>query len=795
MKKYKIIFSIITFIIILFIYNTSISKATEINNNQEDVVTVEKTIELDENVLMDNSRLYSRLTVSPKSLSQEDIEEYYYNQLTSDISRQIYNAMLKDTTGEGTVTIKLEGCRYKVSDTSEDKLWECFDANLAPYLYDGMCAFRLDNSDRYWWREAKVNYKGKVDADESMLEITEFSVISVFEERADINNFNSKIQEVANSITGNSEYDIVRSIHDYICENVIFAENVDENIVHTAYGALMNGEAVCEGMAQLFKILCDKKGLKTIYIYGGSEANTITHAWIYLYHTYEQKWYAIDVTWDNDSSGTSNNHTYFMVGGNSKNDNNQTFLETHIPYVRQYVIQNTTFQVPVLSTEAYEKFSGKVEYSTKINTNNNVIVKIKANRAMNEIDGWELSSDGLTMQKEYTENTNEDIVVSNSRGEEFEVSVNVDNIDKTGPNITVDYSTTEKTNKPVTVTLNSDEKLQEVDGWTISSDAKSMQKEYSGNTTETIQVYDLLGNATTVNINVNNINTVGPKCTVEYTTLDPTNEDVGVMIYSDLDLKPVEGWEISEDQKTLSKIYSENTSEIVQVEDLYGNTNIVNVNINNIDKDNPEVEVNYSEEELTNKDIEVTIKANERIKQLTGWEISEDETEISRTYSENTEEEIEIEDLAGNTVVAQINISNIDKQAPELSITYSTEEMTDKVQVEITADEEIKQLEGWEISEDRMTITKVYTNNTVETVEIEDLAGNKTEQVIEIKNIEENGEEASTSNTSNTTQNGDETVYNGVLPYAGESKLIICLIAGILIAGIIYYKKYKKYDK
>ena len=639
-----------------------------------------------------------------------------------------------------------------------------------------------------------LTYNYTVYVTNKIIEINSVVIKSSMEEKSDVNNFNKKLQEVANSITGNSEYDIAKSIHDYVCKNVKYEQVENTYIDQTAYGALMNGKAVCEGQAHLLALLCRAKELKTIYVMGTAvqyDGETGDHGWIYLYHTAEQKWYAIDVTWDNDSSGASNNHTYFMVGSNTKKGG-QAFIDTHIPLVISYNGQHTTFQVPVLSTEAYEKFSGKVEYSTRIDTNNNVIVKIKANRAMNEIDGWELSSDGLTMQKEYTENTKENIVVKNSRGEEFEVSVNVDNIDKTGPNITVDYSTTEKTNKPVTVTLNSDEKLQEVDGWTISSEAKSMQKEYSENTTETIQVYDLLGNATTVNINVNNINTVGPKCTVEYTTLDPTNEDVGVMIYSDLELKPVDGWELSEDQKTLSKIYSENVNESIEVEDLYGNTNVVNVNINNIDKDNPEVEVNYSEEELTNKDIEVTIKANERIKQLTGWEISEDETEISRTYSENTEEEIEIEDLAGNTVVAQINISNIDKQVPELSITYSTEEMTDKVQVEITADEEIKQLEGWEISEDRMTITKVYTNNTVETVEIEDLAGNKTEQVIEIKNIEESEEEPGTSNIS---KKGDETLYNGILPYAGESKLIICLIAGILIAGIIYYNKYKKYKR
>ena len=74
----------------------------------------------DTELVQDSSELYSRLTVMPKSISQDDVEQYYYNQLTSDIGKQAYNAMLTDTTGKGNVEVELDGCSYKVSNANDD---------------------------------------------------------------------------------------------------------------------------------------------------------------------------------------------------------------------------------------------------------------------------------------------------------------------------------------------------------------------------------------------------------------------------------------------------------------------------------------------------------------------------------------------------------------------------------------------------------------------------------------------------------------------------------------------------
>ena len=81
--------------------------------------------------------------------------------------------------------------------------------------------------------------------------------------------------------------------------------------------------------------------------------------------------------------------------------------------------------------------------------------------------------------------------------------------DNTAPNVNVEYSTKNPTKENVTVTITSNEEMQTVQGWTLSSDKKTLTKEYSENTTETITIKDLVGNETKVDIEINNIIIIG----------------------------------------------------------------------------------------------------------------------------------------------------------------------------------------------------------------------------------------------------------------------------------------------
>ena len=69
----------------------------------------------------------------------------------------------------------------------------------------------------------------------------------------------------------------------------------------------------------------------------------------------------------------------------------------------------------------------------------------------------------------------------------------------------------------------------------------------------------------------------------------------------------------------------------------------------------------------------------------------------------------------------------LDRTPPKLDISYSTKDITNgDVLVTIKCNEKIKNIDGWSISEDKQTLTKIYETNKTEEIEVSDLAGNKT---------------------------------------------------------------------
>ena len=91
---------------------------------------------------------------------------------------------------------------------------------------------------------------------------------------------------------------------------------------------------------------------------------------------------------------------------------------------------------------------------------------------------------------------------------------------------------------------------------------------------------------------------------------------------------------------------------------------IIAANIN-IDRTKPKVEVSYSKKDITNDKVVVTVKANEEIKQIEGWQLQKDKKTLIKEYNKNIIEEIEIQDLSGNKTRKTINISQINKEASQ----------------------------------------------------------------------------------------------------------------------------------
>ena len=107
--------------------------------------------------------------------------------------------------------------------------------------------------------------------------------------------------EIVNN-AGDTRYKKEKKANDLIIENVVYDESSEGNRVslqQSIYSTFINGRSVCNGYAFSMTILMNKVGVPCITVTSSS------HAWNKVCLD-DDKWYATDVTW-NDDGATSNN--------------------------------------------------------------------------------------------------------------------------------------------------------------------------------------------------------------------------------------------------------------------------------------------------------------------------------------------------------------------------------------------------------------------------------------------------------------------------------------------------------
>lgn len=130
----------------------------------------------------------------------------------------------------------------------------------------------------------------------------------------------TRIKEISNSIINEfaDDYRRIKAAHDYIIENTSYDFSINENNLHEfseshdAYGAIVNGVAVCDGYAKSLKLILDELGIKSMLVYG--TADGIPHTWNMV--EIEDDYYHIDATWDDPEYKNeieTKIYTYFLV--------------------------------------------------------------------------------------------------------------------------------------------------------------------------------------------------------------------------------------------------------------------------------------------------------------------------------------------------------------------------------------------------------------------------------------------------------------------------------------------------
>jgi len=157
------------------------------------------------------------------------------------------------------------------------------------------------------------------------------------------------------------------------------------------------------------------------------------------------------------------------------------------------------------------------------------------------------------------------------------------------------------------------------------------------------------------------IDNVAPTATVDYSTMEPTNQDVVATI------TPSEAVMIINNGDSSSYTFTENGSFTFEFVDAAGNVGSATAAVYNIDKIVPTAIVEYSTTEPTNQDVVATITPSEAVMIINNGDSS------SYTFTENGSFTFEFVDAAGNTGSATVTVSNIDKIAPVLTLNPSTQ--------------------------------------------------------------------------------------------------------------------------
>lgn len=143
---------------------------------------------------------------------------------------------------------------------------------------------------------------------------------------------NSKVNNLISGwkfTSSTTDYEKVKKIYDYVCDNVEYSESTKNEIVYTAYSALFEKNAVCQGYAQLIYKMCRVAGVDCRLISGKAKSGEIVdyHGWNIV--KIGKYYYNIDSTWDAQRVQNNLKYEYFLIGDGMKNHFRDSILDSY----------------------------------------------------------------------------------------------------------------------------------------------------------------------------------------------------------------------------------------------------------------------------------------------------------------------------------------------------------------------------------------------------------------------------------------------------------------------------------
>ena len=195
--------------------------------------------------------------------------------------------------------------------------------------------------DVFIWEpmSASYSYEFAYDGTYFWVNITSYVpeyLTTVEQENETVNAIREEIKKL--NLNGMSDYDKIYTIYDYICSHVTYdsentsngsGTNEGKKQAHSAYGAIINHKAVCQGYVLLMYRMLLEAGIDNRIVAGPD------HAWNHV--KLGDKYYYCDATWDAyNPEKTEANFSYFLCGTSDYRRNGSHHFIHDAEYIEKY---------------------------------------------------------------------------------------------------------------------------------------------------------------------------------------------------------------------------------------------------------------------------------------------------------------------------------------------------------------------------------------------------------------------------------------------------------------------------
>ncbi len=241
---------------------------------------------------------------------QTDTLYYGYNNLNA-VEQSIYNEIL-----EGAKNLETTFDLFDADEKDIERVYRTL-------VHDHPELFWL--SDGYKYSLSNFSLLGLVDF--NFLKLTANSLQVDQELELKITELDKKVNEIIEKAnTYKTQYEKVLFVYDYIVENTVYdyetADKLDTEEAkttiypaQTAYGCLVEGNAICSGYSEAFQLILQKMGILCGNAFGKDKEEGVAHQWNFA--LLDGEYYFFDVTWGDtqNQDGTATDYKSYEYFG------------------------------------------------------------------------------------------------------------------------------------------------------------------------------------------------------------------------------------------------------------------------------------------------------------------------------------------------------------------------------------------------------------------------------------------------------------------------------------------------